>query len=170
MKHLKNLVLAAVLLFGSTTFMNAQSKVAHINTQELIAVMPEYKAAQAEMEKLGKTYDVQLQDLGKEYEKKVKQYDAEAPNQTAETNQKRVDEVAGIRQSIGQFQQQAQQEMQKKEMDLLQPITEKAKAAILKVAKAQGFHYVLDSTQGQGVIMADGKDLLPDVKNELGIQ
>ena len=73
-----------------------------------------------------------------------------------------------MEQSIRQFQGQAQQEMQNKEIALLKPITEKAKAAILKVAKAQGFHYVLDSTQGQGVIMADGKDLMADVKKELG--
>lgn len=168
MKHLKTLVLAIALLVGSTSFMNAQSKVAHINTQELIAAMPDYKAAQAEMEKLGKTYDVQLQDMGKEYEKKVKQYDAEASTKTQEENQKRVQEVAAMENNIRQFQAQAQQEMQKKEIDLLRPITEKAKAAIQKVARAQGFQYVLDSTQGQGVILADGKDLMADVKKELG--
>ena len=168
MKQLKNLVLAAVLLIGGTSIMNAQSKVAHINTQELVAAMPETKAAQAEIEKLSKTYQVQIQDMGNEYDAKVKRYDAEAANQTAEENQKRVEEVAGMRQSIAQFQQQAQQELQKKEFDLLKPITEKAKEAILKVARAQGFQYVLDSTQGQGVILADGKDLMEDVKKELG--
>jgi outer membrane protein len=148
--------------------MNAQSKVAHINTQELVQAMPETKAAQAEIEKLSKTYQVQIQDMGNEYDAKVKRYDAEAATQTAEENQKRVEEVAGMRQSIAQFQQTAQQELQKKEFDLLKPITEKAKEAILKVARAQGFHYVLDSTQGQGVILADGKDLMEDVKKELG--
>ena len=45
---------------------------------------------------------------------------------------------------------------------------EKAKNAILKVGKAQGFDYVLDASQGQGVIFAGGKDLLQDVKSELG--
>jgi len=168
MKHLKTLVLAAVFLFGSTSIMNAQSKVAHINTQELIAAMPDYKAAQAEMEKLGKTYDVQLQDMGKEYESKTKQYEAEAPTKTQEENQKRMQEVAAMEQSIRQFQGNAQQEMQKKEADLLKPIYENAIAAIKKVAKAQGFQYVLDSTQGQGVILADGKDLMADVKKDLG--
>jgi outer membrane protein len=170
MKHLKTLVLAIALIFGSTSLVNAQNKIAHINTQELMAAMPEYKAAQAEMEKLAKTYDVQLQDMGKEYQKKVQQYDAEASAQTQEENQKRIQEVEGIRQNIGQFQQQAQQEMQKKEMQLLQGIEETAMAAILKVGKAQGFNYVLDSTRGQGVILADGKDLIADVKKELGIQ
>ena len=50
----------------------------------------------------------------------------------------------------------------------MKPITEKAKNAILKVGDAQGFDYILDSSQGQGVIMANGKDLLSDVKSELG--
>ena len=51
---------------------------------------------------------------------------------------------------------------------ILKPISEKAQAAIIKVANAQGFDYVLDSTQGQGVILANGKDLMGDVKSELG--
>ena len=73
-----------------------------------------------------------------------------------------------MEQSIRQYQAQAQQDLQKKELDLLMPITEKAKNAILKVGNAQGFDYVLDSSQGQGVIMANGKDLLTDVRTELG--
>lgn len=168
MKHLKTLVLAAALIFGSTSFMNAQSKVAHINTQELVAAMPETKAARAELEKLGKTYEADIQAMGTEYQNKVKQYDAEAATQTQETNQKRVQEVAEMEQNIRQYQAQAQQDMQKKELELLKPITEKAKAAILKVARAQGFQYVLDSAPGGGVIMAEGKDLMADVKAELG--
>ncbi len=168
MKQLKNLVLAAVLLIGGTSIMNAQSKVAHINTQELVAAMPATKAAQAEMEKVGKTYQVQIEEMQNELKAKVTRYEAEAATQTDEENQKRAEEVYGIRQSIAQFQQQADQELQKKQFDLLKPITEQAREAILKVARAQGFQYVLDSTQGQGVILADGKDLMEDVKKELG--
>ena len=52
MKHFKTLLFAAVLIIGSTSFMNAQSKVAHINTQDLIEAMPEMKSAKAELEKL----------------------------------------------------------------------------------------------------------------------
>ena len=73
-----------------------------------------------------------------------------------------------MEQSIRQYQAHAQQDLQKKEIELLKPITEKAKAAILKVGSNQGFDYVLDSSQGQGVIMASGKDLLVAVKSELG--
>jgi outer membrane protein len=168
MKHLKTLVLATALLIGSTSIMNAQSKVAHINTQELVTSMPETKAAQAELDKLRKTYQADLQTMQTELENKIKQYDAEAASQTDEENSKRVQEVQGMQQSIQQYGGQAQQDMQKKELDLLKPITERAKLAIQKVARAQGFQYVLDSTQGQGVILADGKDLMTDVRKELG--
>ncbi|HLV69788.1 MAG TPA: OmpH family outer membrane protein [Xanthomarina sp.] len=169
MKHFKTFLFAAALFIGATSFTHAQSKVAHINTQELIKAMPEMNTAQAEMDKLGKTYEADIQSMVTEYQNKMKQYEAEAATKTDEENQKRLVEVQTMQQNIQQYQGQAQQEMQKKEIDLLKPITEKAKTAILKVARAQGFDYVLDSTQGGGVIMADGKNLIDDVKKELGI-
>jgi len=169
MKHLKTLLLTAILFVGIVSFTQAQSKVAHINTTDLIQAMPEMKAAQAQLEKLGKTYETEIQGMATELQNKMKQYDAEASTKTDEENQKRLVEVQGMEQNIGQYQRQAQQDLQDKNLELLKPITEKAKAAILKVARAQGFDYVLDSTQGGGVIMADGKNLLDDVKKELGI-
>lgn len=168
MKHLKTLLFAAVLFIGGTSFMNAQSKVAHINTQELIESMPEMKSAKAELEKLAKTYEQDIQTMASELQNKVKQYDAEASTKTQEENQKRVEEVGGMEQSIRQYQGQAQQDLAKKESELLKPIYEKAKKAIEAVASAQGFDYVLDSMSGQGVLFAAGKDLLPDVKKHLG--
>jgi len=38
------------------------------------------------------------------------------------------------------------------------------------VAEAKGYDYVLDSSEGGGVIVADGYDLLKDVQAELGIE
>ena len=168
MKHLKNLFIASTILLMSNLTLNAQSKVAHINTQELVEAMPDMKNAKSELEKLGKTYETDIQAMATELQNKIKQYDAESSTKTDEENGKRLQEVQGMEQSIRQYQAQAQQDLQKKEIELLKPITEKAKNAILKVGNSQGFDYVLDSSQGQGVIMANGKDLLADVKSELG--
>lgn len=66
MKHLKTTLLAIALFIGSISFINAQSKVAHINTQELIVAMPEYKLAQAEIEKFGKSLQADLESTTKE--------------------------------------------------------------------------------------------------------
>ena len=169
MKQLKTILFATVLSLGVLGFAQAQSKVAHINSTDLIQAMPEMKSAQAQMEKLGKTYEADIKDMATQLDTKAKQYDSEAATRTTEQNAKRAQELQTMENNIRQYQAQAQRDMQQKEMDLLQPITEKAKAAILKVARAQGYEYVLDSSQGNGVIMADGKDLLNDVKKELGI-
>ena len=166
MKRLKTLLFATVLFLGMTSFIQAQTNVAHINTQELIQAMPEMKTAQAEIEKLGKTYEADIKESVAALQTKMKQYNAEAPNQTDEENQKRALEVQGIERNIQEFQATAQKDLQKKEFDLLKPITERAKAAIDKVAKAQGIQYVLDAAT---LIVADGKDLMTDVKAELGI-
>ena len=71
--------------------------------------------------------------------------------------------------NIGAYRQQAMEDLDKKREDVFRPILEKAQNAIQKVGRAQGYHYVLDSTMGSGIILADGKDLLPDVKKDMGI-
>lgn len=167
MKHLKILVLA-IALIATTSFVNAQSKVAHINTQELVQAMPEMKIAQAELEKMAKTYQADMKAMGTELQNKVKQYQAEAASQTPEENAKREQEVIGMEQTVRQFQGNAQQKLAEKEAQLLEPIYKKAKDAIVRVSKAQGFQYVLDSTAGQGVIVAEGTDLMASVKQDLG--
>ena len=161
-------ILLLILCITLSFAVNSQSKVAHINSTELVSSMPEMNEAKAELEKLAKTYETDIQTMDAELQSKVKQYDAEAAAQTEEENARRLQEVQGMEQSISQYQTQAKQELQMKEFDLVKPITEKAQAAIIKVAKAQGFDYVLDSTQGQGVIFSNGKDLIEDVKSELG--
>ena len=168
MKHLKNLFLSAAMIMLCSFSLQAQSKVAHVNTQELVESMPEMQNAKSELEKLAKTYETDIQAMATELQNKIKQYDAESSTKTDEENGKRLQEVQRMEQSIRQYQAQAQQDLQKKELELLKPITEKAKNAILKVGNDQGFDYVLDSSQGQGVIMANGKNLLADIKSELG--
>ena len=84
MKQIKTLLLATVLCIAAVSFTQAQSKVAHINTQELIAAMPAAKTAQAEIEALGKTYQTDIQASITEYTNTVKQYEAEAGTKTDE--------------------------------------------------------------------------------------
>ena len=164
MKNLKTLLFATALFIGATSFTTAQNKLAHINTQELIKAMPEYKVAQADIEKLGKTYETTIQTSLKELETKLKQYNADAEAQTQEENQKRMQEVEGMKQSLSQYQQQAQKDLQEKEFNMLKPITEKARLAIEKVADAQGIDYVFEAGS---LIVKKGKDLMADVKAEL---
>jgi outer membrane protein len=74
-----------------------------------------------------------------------------------------------MEQNIQQFRQTASQDIQKKQADLLRPIIENARAKVQEVAKVQGFDYVVDASLGGALLMAEGKDLAPDVKKALGI-
>ena len=166
MNYLKSLTFVFFLSVCSLGF--TQSKVAHIDSQSLISQMPEVKEAQAQIEKLQKTYQTEIEASMKEYQTKLQTYSADAQNQTEVTNQARQKELQGMEQNIQQYQQTAAQDIQQKQQDLLRPLIEKARAAIQKVAKAQGFDYVIDSSPNGGIILADGKDLIEDVKRELG--
>ena len=167
MKNLKSLLIA-ILMALPMTFSYAQSKVAHIDTQQLIGQMPEVVAAQKQLEELEKTYTNQIESTYKEFQTKAQSYSADAANQTDVTNQARQKELETMQQNINQYRETAAQDLQKKQVEMMRPLYDKAKAAIEKVASAQGFDYVLDATAGGSVIMAKGKDLMADVKAELG--
>lgn len=166
MKQLKTLVIALVLFVG--TQMSAQTKVAHIDVQALMTNMPEMKAAQTQLEKIKENYDKEYKTMVQEYQTKLQKYEQEAPTAGEAVNESRSKEMQDMGGRIQQYQQSAAKELQQKEMDLLKPILEKAQAAIQKVATAKGFNYVLDATTGSGVLVANGTDILADVKKELG--
>ncbi len=169
MKQFKTLLVAIALIIGTSSFVNAQSKVAHIASQELVEAMPDFKNAKSEIEKLNKTYDAEIRNMVLELQNTIKKYSQEAETKTDEENLKRQQEIQTTEKSINDYRQNALQDLQKKEIELMKPIYEKARTSIQKVARAQGFEYVLDSTTGTGVIMADGKNLMADVKKDLGI-
>lgn len=168
MTQLKKVAVALILFIAATSFVNAQSKVAHINVTDLLAEMPEMKAAQAELKKLQETYRADIEGSMTELKNKVTQYQNEASAKSREENEKRALELQGFEKNIGDVQQAAQQDLAKKQAELFEPISKRAMAAIEKVAAAQGYDYVIDATQGGGLIVAKGPDLLAEVKKELG--
>jgi len=169
MKQVKKIAVALVLFVAATGFVNAQSKVAHIDVTALLSSMPEMKSAEAELKKLSETYNADIESSMTEFQNKATLYQNEAAAKSKEENEKRALELQGVQKNIGEAQQAAQRELQKKQGELFAPISDKAKAAIEKVAAAQGFDYVIDAQAGGGLIVAKGKDLLADVKAELGI-
>lgn len=169
MKNVKKIAAALVLFVAVTGFVNAQSKVAHIDVTALLSAMPEMKTAEAELKKLSETYNADIESSITEFQNKATLYQNESATKSKEENEKRAVELQGVQKNIGEAQQAAQRELQKKQAELFAPISDKAKAAIEKVAAEQGIDYVIDAQAGGGLIVANGKDLLADVKKELGI-
>ena len=167
MKNIKR-ILVVVVVFVTSFVAQAQS-VAHINSEELVSAMPDTKAMQDQMKVLGQNYDTEYKAQAQALQAKLQKYQTEAATKTNEENEKRQQEVAEIKQKLDLYLRSAQEELQKKEMDLLKPIIEKAQKAIQDVAREKGIKYVLDSAPGKGLIVFEGEDLLPAVKAKLGI-
>ena len=120
MKQFKTILVAVALIFGITTTAQAQeTKIAHINVQQLVTNLPAFKAAQKEIQQLGQTYEATYTEMQTELNSTMKRYDAEAGAQTDEENARRVKEVQDQGAAIQQYIGQAQQDLQKKEEDLL---------------------------------------------------
>lgn len=167
MKQLKTLFIAIVMFFGAQVA-SAQTKVGHIDVSALMTTMPAMKAAEAQLTKLREGYDTEYKKLVAEYQTKAAQYQKEAETAGDLLNQTRSQEMQDMGTRIQKYQDDASKSLQDKQIELQKPLTEKALAAIQKVARAKGVQYVLDSTVGSGVLLADGMDLLADVKKELG--
>lgn len=167
MRNLKTLLLIAVFTLGVGGVANAQ-KMGHIDFEKLVAEMPATKKLKTDMEKLGKTYQDEIESMAKKLDAKIKKYTAEQNNQTKEINEIRAREVQTDQQRYEQLRQTAMQEMQKKQAEGLNPIIEKAQKAIEDVAAAKGILYVIDSTPGKGLLVKKGEDLFAAVKTKLG--
>jgi outer membrane protein len=167
MRNLKSLLLIAVFTLGLGGVANAQ-KMGHIDFEKLVAEMPATKQLKADIEKLGKTYQDEIEGMAKKLDAKMKKYTAEQNNQTKEINEIRAKEVQTDNQRYEQLRQTAYQEMQKKQAEGLKPIIEKAQKAIEEVAATKGILYVLDASVGKGLLVKKGEDLYAAVKAKLG--
>lgn len=170
MKHLKSIFIAAAFLI-TAQYASAQQKVAHVDLKELMTSMPAMKTAEAQLDKISKSYDGEYQTMVTEYQTKMKKYQADAESKavTDAVNETRAQEMQDMASRIQQYRETAGKELQQKELDLLKPIMEKAQQAIQKVAKAKGVNYVLDSTSPGTVLFVEGGiDISADVKKELG--
>jgi outer membrane protein len=164
MKQLKTLLLAAVLFFGANQ-VNAQSKIAHVNVEELMTKMPAIIEAGKQMEKISKTYETDFTTMRNELQTRLQKYGAEVETVSDAINKDRQKEVEDMERRIQEFGQTAQKELEQKKMDLMKPIQLKIKTSIEKVGREKGFLYVSDVAS---FIYADGPDLTADVKKDLG--
>ncbi|MGK0414384.1 MAG: outer membrane protein [Polaribacter sp.] len=167
MKNFKTLLLIAVFTLGLGGVANAQ-KMGHIDFEKLVAEMPQTTKLKLDIEKLGKTYQDEVEGMAKKLDAKMKKYTAEQPSQTKEINEIRAQEVQQENARYEQLRQTAYQDMQKKQAEGLQPIIETAQKAIDEVATSKSILYVFDASMGKGLLVKKGEDLYAAVKAKLG--
>ncbi|MEY2963845.1 MAG: hypothetical protein RL754_1106 [Bacteroidota bacterium] len=169
---MKRVLLALALTLGLAGTANAQQKVGHLNVDELLSIMPETQAADADLQAYAGLLEKDATAMQEEYITKMQNAQANSDTWTQLRLQKEQEELQAMGERIMAFNQSAQQDLQKKQMDLMLPIIEKAQEAVNKVAKANGFSYIVDASASKAVLIYvdGGEDIMPLVKAELGIK
>ena len=161
--------LALLAIFGLLTLASSAQKFGHINSQELLSLMPERTTAETSLQDYAKGLENQLMSMQTEYQSMVENYQNNEESYDDLTKQDKIAEIQGLEKRLTTFQQSAQASLQEKEQELLKPILEKAQNAIDVVAEKGKYTYILDSSAGFILYSKDSEDILDKVKKELGL-
>ena len=162
----KKIIIAMML---ALPMIASAQKFGHINTQELFAQMPEVNQIKLKMDTIQNQYEMQLASMNEEIQRKAQDYQAQEATMPDAVKQIRQQELQEMQQRIQLFYQTAEQDIQKKQQELLLPVHEKMTKAIQKVGERDGYTYIFDSA-AMVHIGADAIDATPAVKKELGIK
>lgn len=168
MKKVLKLTLAVVCVMFSTSLF--AQKIGRISSQEIVVNMAEYKEAQTQLEALAKDLQAQMETIQVEMNTKIQEYQKGAETMTDAVRQLKEKELNDLNTRLQEFNQVAQQELQKKEQELMEPIIKKANEAITEVSKAGGYTVIFETGQMIYFDEAQVKDITPEVKAKLGAQ
>lgn len=146
-------------------------KFGHLNSQEIIVSMPEFKKAETEMEALQKKYSEEMQRTQEEFNKKFQEFQQTVDSLPQNIAERRQRELQDMAQRQEQFQQEAYESMQNAQNELMMPIYKKLDEAIQEVGKSQGFTYIFDiaRTAIPYINTSHSTDLTSSIKTKLGI-
>ena len=143
-------------------------KIAFVKTQEVFMAMPEVFGMENQMADLNEKYRVELKQMQDEYQKKYSDFVAQQDSLTENIKLRRMQEIQDIQERMDNFVQVAQQDVQKKQQELLQPIQQKLHEAIQKVGEEKGYTYIIDPA----ALLYTGTnavDATPFVRTKLGL-
>lgn len=160
------LLLAAVMLIGTTA--GFAQKYGHVNANEIMAQMPGIDSVRTQLEAYQTEIQSTYETMVSEYQTKKDKFDHEVGTMSNLTRQMKEKELADMENRIMEFQQGVQDEVQEKQLSLLQPFEEKIKQAINDVAKENGYTMIFDT---QILLYSEGgDDVSALVKKKLGIK
>lgn len=168
MKNFKYLVIAALMV---TATMAQAQKFGYINSQALLAEMPEVKQAEAnldalkkQLQKKGQQMLTSLEAKYKELQRKEAQGELSPKQLEGEAQTIKAEEV-----KIGQFEQDMQKQLLTKQEELMKPVIDRINNAIQSVAKEGSYTYIFDAVGGFILYADDNQDVTALVKAKLGM-
>lgn len=171
MKKTLILMAFAIIAFCGNSYAQKTVKLGHINSSDLMQIMPGKDSVQTVLEKEVADLEAQLNDMKAEMEKRYNEYIEKQSQMSDLIKRTKQQEIQDMGNRIEVFQQNAQKQMQERQEALLQPIIDRAKKAIEDVAKENGYSYIFDTSTNVGAVLyqQDSDDIMPLVKKKLGL-
>ena len=132
MKKILKIVLTVAFVAGSTSVF--AQKLGRINMQELVFAMPETAEMQKNLEAYQKELQDQLETIGVEFNNKLNEYTKQVSDKNStmsdSVRQLKEKELNDLKTRYDEFVQVSQQDMQKKQGELLEPFIVTAQGAV----------------------------------------
>ena len=172
---MKNLVkvslfLAIILSLSFSADSQNPQKIAYLDFNTLVSQMPGIDSVKVKLQKYQQSLSDQMDAMGAEFENKYLDYQSKSSGMSDLIKQTKEKELSDLQGRIDAFKAKAQQDMQAKQQELLQPIISKAKDAVKDVAKENKYTYVVNSIEDIMLYADPADDIMPLVKKKLGIQ
>ncbi|MFZ4723849.1 MAG: OmpH family outer membrane protein [Paludibacter sp.] len=164
--------IAIVLLCAlPISLMAEEVKLGHVNSQEILTIMPERAEIEKKISALQGQWENELVKMREEYNAKIKEYQEKQATMPESIKTARQAEIVEIEQRITTFNQTASADLQKKQQELFTPVVDKVKKAINDVGTENNYLYIFDLSS-QGIIYQSPKsnDVTGLVKKKLGLK
>ncbi len=164
-------VISFILIAGvSTLFAQTNAKLGYINSTELMQMMPGMDTVETALTSHRTSLEQTLQTMVQEYQNKAQDYQANYNTMSQIIRQTKEKEIQDMQTRIEQFRQTADQDLQRKQGELFNPLIARAQKAIADVAKENSYNYVFDVSTGSLVYFEAGENVMDLVKAKLGIK
>ena len=165
------IVFFSVLALGASA-QNTGAKFGYVDTDYIMSQIPEYKAAQTELDKLSVQWQKEIDAKYADIDKLYKAYQADAILLTEEMKKKRENEIINKEKEVKDLQKSrfgVDGELFKKRQELVKPIQDKVYSAIKAVAEKNGLGFIMDKSGQVALLYANNKyDRSDDVLVYLG--
>lgn len=148
MKYIRFAVLAFMMTFLGSYSAMAQ-RFAFVDTEYILQHIPEYQAAQQQLDDLSVQWQEEVDNRFAEIEDLYKKYQEEQVLLSAEMRREREDEIINKELETKEFQRLKfgyEGDLFKEKIRLIQPIQERVANAIQQIAAEQAFDIILDKS------------------------
>lgn len=154
-------VLVSIFVVGAV---NAQIKVAYVNSNKVLDTLPSRKAAIKELQEFNAAAEKELTDLDNELQKAYEKYIKDRETLSQVLRQYEEERLQKMQTNIQAREQELQERIQRRNNDLNAPILKILQSAVENVSARQKLNYVLD--ESQLLYSKGGTDITNEVINE----